>query len=51
MSEYVVHYHHERNHQALGNELIEGLVPDRRQGRICRRPRLGGILNYYARAA
>jgi transposase InsO family protein len=51
VSEDVVHYHHERNHQALGNELIEGLVPDRRQGRICRRPRLGGLLNYYSRAA
>jgi hypothetical protein len=35
----------------MGNELIEGMVPDRHQGRICRRPRLGGLLNYYARAA
>jgi transposase InsO family protein len=51
MSEYVVHYHHERNHQGLGNELIDSIVPDRGQGRIRRRPRLGGLLNYYERAA
>ena len=51
MSEYVAHYHHERNHQALGNELIEGMVPDRRQDRIRRRARLGGLLNYYEWAA
>ena len=51
VSEYVAHYHHERNHQGLGNTLIEGIVPDRRQGRIRRRSRLGGLLNYYDRAA
>ena len=51
MSEYVVHYHHERNHQGLGNKLIASIVPDRGQGRIRRRPRLGGLLNYYERAA
>ena len=51
LSEYVEHYHHERNHQGLDNKLIEGIVPNRRQGRIRRRARLGGILNYYERAA
>ena len=51
VSEYVAHYHHERNHQGLGNTLIDGIVPNRRQGRIRRRPRLGGLLNYYERAA
>jgi putative transposase len=51
VSEYVVHYHHERNHQGLDNKLIEGIVPNRGQGRIRRRPRLGGLLNYYERAA
>jgi hypothetical protein len=51
VSEYVAHYHHERNHQGLGNQLIEGIVPTRRQGQIRRRPRLGGLLNYYERAA
>ena len=51
VSEYVAHYHHERNHQGLGNTLIDGIVPTRRQGRIRRRSRLGGLLNYYERAA
>jgi putative transposase len=51
VSEYVVHYRHERNHQGLGNRLIEGIVSNRGQGRIRRRPRLGGLLNYYERAA
>jgi len=51
MSEYVVHYHHERNHQGRGNELIDSVVPDRGQDRIRRRPRLGGLLNYYEQAA
>jgi putative transposase len=51
VSEYVAHYHHERNHQGLGNRLIDEIVPTRRQGRIRRRSRLGGLLNYYERAA
>ena len=51
VSEYVAPYHHERNHQGLANELIESMVPNRRQGRIRRSPRLGGLLNYYERAA
>ena len=51
VAEFVTHYHRERNHQGLGNELIE-LPPDQeRVGRIRRRSRLGGLLNYYARAA
>ena len=48
--EFVAHYHRERNHQRLGNPLIDG-APVRRQGRIRRRARLGGLLNYYERAA
>lgn len=51
VSEYVAHYHHERNHQGLGHNLIDGLVTARCQGRIRRRSRLGGLLNYYERAA
>ena len=51
VSEYVVHYHHEHNHQGLGNALIDGIVSNRRQSRIRRRSRLGGLLNYYERAA
>jgi putative transposase len=48
--EYVAHYHLERNHQGLGNTLIAG-APTRTPGSIRRRPRLGGLLNYYERAA
>ena len=40
-------YHHERNHQGLDNRLI---IPMKRTvntgGRIERRQRLGGLLNY-----
>jgi transposase InsO family protein len=48
--EYVAHYHLERNHQGLGNTLIAS-TPARTMGPIRRRPRLGGLLNYYERAA
>jgi transposase InsO family protein len=48
--EYVEHYHIERNHQGLGNRLIVA-APARFGGAIRRRPRLGGMLNYYERAA
>ena len=49
VAEFVAHYHRERNHQGLRNQLIDGVA--RQEGRICRRPRLGGLLNYYERAA
>jgi putative transposase len=56
ISEFVEHYHLERNHQGRDNRLItrvsvpandnaESLAP------IARRERLGGILSYYYRAA
>jgi transposase InsO family protein len=48
---YVEHYHLERNHQGLENELIAGTLTPRPAGRVYRRPRLGGLLNYYERAA
>jgi transposase InsO family protein len=51
VSEFVNHYHHERNHQDLNNELIEGVPAVHTVGRIHRRQRLGGLLNYYGRAA
>jgi transposase InsO family protein len=50
IAEFVVHYRRERNHQGLGNRLIEG-VTSRQAGMIRRRQRLGGLLNYYERAA
>ncbi len=51
VAEFVAHYHHERNHQGLGNELIEAPPAHDRVGRIRRRQRLGGLLNYYSLAA
>jgi putative transposase len=52
ITEYVVHYHRERNHQGIENALIAGApAPDSVVGRVRRRPRLGGLLNYYDRAA
>jgi hypothetical protein len=49
--EYVEHYHLERNHQGIENELIEGAPATCTVGRIRRHPRLGGLLSYYERAA
>ena len=52
VSEYVVHYHHERNHQGLSNRLIRPIVADTdNRGAVRRRRRLGGMLNYYGRMA
>ena len=48
---YVAHYHGERTHQGRGNHLLECRQHGRSQGPIRRRSRLGGLLNYYARAA
>ena len=42
MAEFVAHYHAERNHQGLGNELIESDRSSMAQGGIRRRQRLGG---------
>jgi putative transposase len=50
VQEYVAHYHLERNHQGIGNALITD-VPATTAGGIRRRPRLGGLLNYFERAA
>ena len=52
MSEYVRHYHGERNHQGIGNELIEpGDDAQDVAGKIDCREGLGGILKYYYRRA
>jgi putative transposase len=50
LREYVGHYHAERNHQGLANNIID---PSNSQGtgRIVRNRRLGGMLNYYYREA
>jgi Integrase core domain. len=51
LREFVTHYHQERNHQGLGNRLIVSDLVSETSGAIRRRERLGGMLNYYYRAA
>jgi len=51
VAEFIEHYHRERNHQGLGNALIVGGTLNGTAGRVYRRPRLGGLLNFYERAA
>ena len=52
ITEFVTHYHHERNHQGLGNVLLfPHRVQPRRDERVVCRERLGGLLKYYHRPA
>jgi putative transposase len=51
VSEFVMHYHSERPHQGRANDLLECPWPQVTRGLIRRRPRLGGLLNFYERAA
>jgi Integrase core domain len=51
LDEFVAHYHRERNHQGLGNELINPAAPGAGGTRVRCRDRLGGLLRYYHRAA
>jgi hypothetical protein len=53
LTQYVAHFHHERNHQGKGNVL---LFPPASQdkahaGPVRCRERLGGLLQYYERDA
>jgi transposase InsO family protein len=51
LREYEAHYLEERNHQGIGNELIDPVLGDA-EGVVARKERLGGLLNnYYRRAA
>ena len=50
LGEFVVHYHRERNHQGLANQRIDA-EDHQHGGRVRRRQRLGGLLNYYHEAA
>jgi transposase InsO family protein len=52
MHHYLTHYHQERNHQGLENQLIapEPVVGGPR-GAVRRRERLGGVLSYSYREA
>ena len=52
INEFLEYYHHERNHQGLGNRLIDppqgiGSL----EGKVACRERLGGVLRYYHRNA
>ena len=54
LAEFLEHYHAERNHQGKGNVLLlpSKDAPQRALGStLRRRQRLGGLLNYYGRAA
>jgi transposase InsO family protein len=51
LAEFVAHYHRERNHQGLDNDLIDGVENQHHVGPVRRRQRLGGLLSYYHRAA
>ena len=52
LGEFTAYYHEERNHQGLGNTIIEtGSEVGRTEGDIRHRQRLGGMLSYYHREA
>jgi hypothetical protein len=52
LSEYVEHYHAERNHQGKGNILLFPRDKDiRREQPVQCRERLGGLLHYYHQEA
>ena len=50
IDEYLAHFHAERNHQGLENELIDGKTQCG-DGEVIHHERLGGLLTYYERAA
>ncbi len=51
-SEFLAHYNRERNHQGIGNRIIDpGAEVGAASGHIACRERLRGMLRYYRRAA
>ncbi len=48
IAEYAAHYHDERSHQGIGNEMISG-AKAQGEGVVETRERLGGLLKYYHR--
>ena len=53
LHDYLDHYHTERNHQGLDNNLVTApaLHNAADSGRVLCRRRLGGVLNFYYRDA
>jgi len=53
LTQYVTHFHHERNHQGKGNVLLFPVISPapEREGPIQCHERLGGLLKYYEREA
>jgi hypothetical protein len=55
VSEYMEHYHCERNHHGVGNRLLTpgepAVRPANGNASVERRERLGGLLNFYYRPA
>jgi hypothetical protein len=52
LREYQTHYLRERNHQGVGNELLDPTnVVTFSKEPVQRRERLGGLLSYYYREA
>lgn len=52
VKEFVAHYHSERNHQGLGNQLLKPVPCSvRTHGPVLRPKRLGGMLSFYHREA
>jgi hypothetical protein len=48
---FMANYHTERNHQGLANQLLWPAPITELSRPVQRRQRLGGMLNYYHRAA
>lgn len=51
ITEYVAHYHGERNHRGLEGQIIQPQFRDEGAGEVECRERLGGMLNFYYREA
>jgi transposase InsO family protein len=52
ISEYIEHFHTERNHQGLGNVIpVPNSIPARQSGAVVRPERLGGLSYYHRKAA
>jgi hypothetical protein len=48
IAQYMTHYHTERNHQGLGNRLLQPQIDvGHFHAKVNRRERLGGMLSYY----